>query len=281
MTTNSRDDFPKRVVEILSKRAAFICSNPECRVLTIAPSDESDSKFIYVGKAAHICAAAKGGPRYDVSMKPEERKAPSNGIFLCSFCADMIDRNNGLDFPPDQIRRWKLDHDGWVAANLNKRDAGRGGDGGSGTIIGDRGTIIGGQGGDGGVSGSGGKGGDGFIVGNDGMIIGGNGGNAGSADGRGGRVARGPTERFGFPTDTWGFGRGGAGGNHPEFDRRISLLKTIRSEYLTKFRDDAIYIDAGVEQVPIDWINQRLVERGETWLVDIGLNGYLLPALPV
>ena len=279
MAAESRNDFSRPVADALAKRAAFICSNPDCRVLTIAPSGESESMFLYMGKAAHINAAAPRGPRYDAAMTPEERKAPSNGIFLCSNCADMIDKNGGLDFPVQRLRRWKEDHDKWVAANLNKRGSGRGGDGGGGTIIGDRGTIIGGRGGHGGIGGSGGKGGSGLIRGDDGLIVGGDGGNCATPDGRGGRGARGPTERFGFSTDTWGYGRGGAGGNDPEYNRRIALLKTIRGEYLAKFPQDAAYIEAGVEYVPIDWINQRLVGLRENWRVDAGPNGYILPAL--
>ena len=252
MAAEARNDFTKPVADALGKRAAFICSNPDCRVLTIAPSEESESKFLYMGKAAHICAAAPGGPRYDAAMTPEQRKAPSNGIFLCSSCADIIDKNGGLDFPVQRLRRWKEDHFRWVAANLNMRGYGRGGDGGGGTIVGDRGTIIGGRGGDGGIGGSGGKGGSGFIRGDDGLIIGGEGGSCATPDGRGGRGARGPTERLGFPTETWGYGRGGASRNQREYDRRIALLKAIRGEYLAKFPEDAPFIEAGVEQVSID-----------------------------
>ena len=119
----SRDDFPKPVVDVLAKRAAFICSNPDCRALTVAPSEQDDTKFLYIGKAAHICAAAEGGPRYDATMSPEDRKSASNGIFLCSNCADMIDKNNGFDFPVDRLQAWKNDHEKWVAANLNKQQA--------------------------------------------------------------------------------------------------------------------------------------------------------------
>lgn len=117
----SRDDFPKSVVDALAKRAAFICSNPDCRTLTVAPSPESDEKFIYIGRASHICAAAEGGPRFDAVMTSDERRSASNGIFLCSNCADMIDKNSGLDFSAVRLRRWKDDHEQWVASNLNKR----------------------------------------------------------------------------------------------------------------------------------------------------------------
>lgn len=276
---SKRDDFSKSVADALGKRAAYICSNPDCRAQTLAPSESEQGKYLYIGKAAHICAAAGGGPRFDVKMSSEERGAISNGIFLCSSCADLIDKNNGSDFPSSQLHEWKLQHEKWVADNLNKRREGQGGDGGSGTINGNRGTIIGGRGGDGGISGIGGKGGGGFIQGDDALIIGGDGGNCPTANGRGGRGARGPTERFGFPTNMWGPGHGGSGGNHPEYNRRLDLLRKIRGEYLAKFPDEAAFIEAGIEPVPVDWINQRLVELGESWLVHLGPKGYVLPAL--
>ena len=127
----------------------------------------------------------------------------------------------------------------------------------------------------------GGNGGGGFIQGDDGLIIGGDAGSGGTSDGRGGRGARGPTERFGFSTATWGVGRGGSGGNHPEYNRRIGLLKTIRTDYMEKFPQDSLFIDAGVDLVPVDWINQRLAELDEDWRVEMGSHGYILPALTV
>jgi hypothetical protein len=122
--TNGRDDFDKSVVDALAKRAAYICSNPDCRTLTLAPSTEDDTKFIYIGKAAHITAASSGGPRFDASLSSEERKSIRNGIFLCSNCADMIDKNDGLDYPVDLLRKWKTEHEAWVIENLNKSTRG-------------------------------------------------------------------------------------------------------------------------------------------------------------
>jgi hypothetical protein len=116
----NRDDFDKKIVDAIGKRASFICSNPDCRSMTLCPSAEDESKFIYVGKAAHITAAAEGGPRYDSGLTPEQRKSTNNGIFLCSNCADMIDKNNGIDFSVDQLMLWKREHEEWVVKNLNK-----------------------------------------------------------------------------------------------------------------------------------------------------------------
>ena len=89
----------------------------------MAPTEADETKFLYIGKAAHICAAAQGGPRYNAQMTPDERKSAVNGVFLCSNCADMIDKNNGADFPVEVLRRWKDEHEKWVAANLNKRQS--------------------------------------------------------------------------------------------------------------------------------------------------------------
>ncbi|MBW8010476.1 MAG: hypothetical protein FVQ83_04425 [Chloroflexi bacterium] len=120
MRTN-RDDFRKPDIDALAKRAAYICSNPDCRKLTIAPSGKTDSEFIFIGNAAHITAAATGGPRFDAGLTSEQRSSIGNGIFLCRNCATMIDKNGGSDYPVDLLLKWKKDHDSWVSVNLNKR----------------------------------------------------------------------------------------------------------------------------------------------------------------
>lgn len=116
----SRDDFDAKTIDALSKRASYICSRPECRALTICPSTVSIEKYIYVGKAAHITAASTGGPRFDASLTSDERRSINNAIFLCSTCADMIDKNTGLDFTISQLREWKNEHEQWVRSNLNR-----------------------------------------------------------------------------------------------------------------------------------------------------------------
>jgi len=117
----ARVDFPEQVKVALAKRASYVCSNPDCRVLTVAPADVDATKVIYVGEAAHICAAAEGGPRYDKNMSDEQRKGIENAIFVCSTCADMIDKNNGADFSVKALRIWKEQHETWVRSNLNRR----------------------------------------------------------------------------------------------------------------------------------------------------------------
>lgn len=156
---------------------------------------------------------------------------------------------------------------------------GVGGKGGSGRIEGGGGTIIGGRGGEGGNSGRGGDGGGGSIKGGSGTIIGGDGGSAGTAEGRGGRVGRNPSEVAGLPTGLWKYGRGGVGANDPEYDRRLKLLIQFRKEYMEVFPDTAPLVNAGVDRVPLSWINKRLEETGEAWRVQEGPEGYQLPPL--
>jgi hypothetical protein len=115
-----RDEFDPKTIEILAKRASFICSNPDCRCLTLCPSETDPEKYIYTGKAAHMTAAAENGPRYESNLSSDERKSINNAIFLCSNCADMIDKVGGVDFSVDLLKKWKDDHEKWVKANLNK-----------------------------------------------------------------------------------------------------------------------------------------------------------------
>lgn len=117
---NGRDDFDVTVKNLAKMKAAFICSNPECRKLTIAPSLTDENKVQYIGKVAHITAASVSGPRYEISCTEAERKSISNAIFLCSNCADLIDKNNGKDYKKELLHEWKKQHNDWVLANLNK-----------------------------------------------------------------------------------------------------------------------------------------------------------------
>jgi hypothetical protein len=113
-------DFSLDTKVTLAKRASYICSNPNCRGLTVAPSLEDESKVIYNGEVAHIISAALKGPRNDATYTNEQRSHISNGIFLCSNCATMIDKNDGVDFPVDVLREWKEQHNHWIRENLNK-----------------------------------------------------------------------------------------------------------------------------------------------------------------
>src|SRR5208337_3409097 len=95
----------------LAERAAYICSNPACRRITIGPDQSASSLSIKTGKGAHICAASPLGPRYDMSQTPAQRANIDNRIWLCGACADLIDKNAGAGYPADHIRKWKKTHE--------------------------------------------------------------------------------------------------------------------------------------------------------------------------
>ena len=77
MGTN-RDDFTRDTVRKAAGRVGYRCSFPGCPNVTIGASMESADKTAVTGVAAHICAAAPGGPRYDESMTVAERRSIEN-----------------------------------------------------------------------------------------------------------------------------------------------------------------------------------------------------------
>jgi hypothetical protein len=58
--------------------------------------------------AAHITAAAKGGPRYDEVLSRQERSSAENGIWLCAKCAKLID-SDLLRYTAPFLHSWKND----------------------------------------------------------------------------------------------------------------------------------------------------------------------------
>jgi hypothetical protein len=101
---NTRDDFRQPIIRQIAQRAGYRCSNPSCLRPTIGPDGSDDTASI--GVAAHITAAAEGGPRYDTGMSPEERAAAENGIWLCQTCSRLIDVDLP-SYPTEQLREWK------------------------------------------------------------------------------------------------------------------------------------------------------------------------------
>lgn len=107
MSSKNRDEFSKETKRLLERGAGGFCSYPGCRQRT--SGSKSDGKgAINVGVAAHICAAAPGGPRYDSTMSSAERRSPENGIWLCANHARAADSGDPA-FTVEEMRRWKQD----------------------------------------------------------------------------------------------------------------------------------------------------------------------------
>ena len=100
-----RDGFLKDSKEILAKRVGLRCSNPNCRRPTSGPQ-EHPRKAVNIGVAAHICAAAPGGPRYDARMTSIERGDIDNALWLCQNCAKLVDNDPGR-YTADLLRQWR------------------------------------------------------------------------------------------------------------------------------------------------------------------------------
>jgi hypothetical protein len=102
----NRDDFPAMTISVLARRVGTKCSNPDCRIQTTAPVTNDPGKVATIGVAAHIEAAAPGGPRYNAAMTPTQRKDITNGIWLCNNCSTKIDRD-AAEYPVELLRAWK------------------------------------------------------------------------------------------------------------------------------------------------------------------------------
>ncbi len=105
--TSKRDDFTAPTKRLLAQRVGWLCSNPECTKPTVGPQ-KGGPGAVNVGVAAHITAASEGFARYDPNMTPDERKAPDNGIWLCSTHAHLIDYDVKT-YPVELLHRWKKD----------------------------------------------------------------------------------------------------------------------------------------------------------------------------
>jgi len=102
----NRDDFSEAVKRTLAMRVVHRCSNPHCRSATSGPQSDA-SKAVNLGVAAHITAAAGGGPRYDAALSPDERASIENGIWLCQICAKRVDSDPSR-YSAALLRAWKV-----------------------------------------------------------------------------------------------------------------------------------------------------------------------------
>jgi len=113
---NGRDDFTQKIKDTLAKRVGYRCSNPMCRKLTIGPK-KGDDDAMTNGIAAHITAAAQGGPRYCPTLSAEERRGIDNGIWLCADCSILIDRDVN-EYTVDKLNRWKVEAEKYASDEL-------------------------------------------------------------------------------------------------------------------------------------------------------------------
>lgn len=112
MANKNRDEFKERTKRQIEINAGSCCSDPKCRQPTRGPKLEGIGE-INLGVAAHICAAALGGPRYDENQTPEQRSSGANGIWLCQKHARAIDVDESK-FTAPLLREWKKQAMEWA-----------------------------------------------------------------------------------------------------------------------------------------------------------------------
>lgn len=101
-----RHEFGPRTRGRLAGEVGYRCSIPDCAAPTIGPSSSSASGLSSSGVAAHITAAAPGGPRYEGALTRSERESHSNGIWCCGRHGRIVDNDTTL-YTAEQLRSWK------------------------------------------------------------------------------------------------------------------------------------------------------------------------------
>jgi hypothetical protein len=117
----SEDRFSRPVIELVAKRAANTCSNPDCNAVTSGPSDDPQ-KSVNVGEAAHIFGALPGSARYLADMSSAERSDITNAIWLCRNCHKMVD-SDPTHYPVGLLFEWLRSHEQAISEQLGKTGA--------------------------------------------------------------------------------------------------------------------------------------------------------------
>ncbi len=114
------NDFTESTKRKLRDRVANLCSNPKCRKNTVAANLETIDNRTVIGEAAHIYAASSGGPRFNEEMTAKDIKSFENGIWLCSICHKVIDREHKT-YSVEMLKNWKVIAEEHASKNLGTK----------------------------------------------------------------------------------------------------------------------------------------------------------------
>ena len=115
--TRRPGDFPPKTRRLIAERAGYRCSKPDCRRQTLGPGP-GPLDVARIGDACHIFSAAPGGPRGAGGLTLEGRQSASNGIWLCTDHARLIDTNQGRGYPAPLLRGWRQLHEAYLAHEM-------------------------------------------------------------------------------------------------------------------------------------------------------------------
>lgn len=109
-TPTLRADLPDPERNLLYADSGNECSFPGCGTVLVKPGEDA-GKAVNIGKAAHIVAASRQGPRGGVALGDEERdRRASNRILLCPTHHDDVDRQP-LFYTVAVLQQMKEDHE--------------------------------------------------------------------------------------------------------------------------------------------------------------------------
>ncbi|GJL62866.1 MAG: hypothetical protein NPIRA04_15200 [Nitrospirales bacterium] len=109
-------DFNQKTIDTVAKRAAFQCSNPDCRALTVGPNSDPQKSTI-IGEAAHIFGARPGSKRYSAQMTDITRAEITNAIWLCRNCHKLVDTDE-IKHSKEILFAWREQHENYVQSEL-------------------------------------------------------------------------------------------------------------------------------------------------------------------
>lgn len=109
-------DFTKKTVDIIAKRAAYKCSNPDCRISTVGPNSDDDKSTV-IGEAAHINGARPHSKRYRADMTDNSRAEITNAVWLCRNCHKIIDSDE-QNYSTNVVFAWREEHEKYIFSEL-------------------------------------------------------------------------------------------------------------------------------------------------------------------
>ncbi len=112
MVGGRKHDFRAPVRNELRDRAGHHCSFLGCARTTTGAGSTRWSRASKTGIACHIYPSAPNGPRSNFTPPSElDLASVVNGIWMCASHAELIDKDQGVDYPPPLLAQWREDRE--------------------------------------------------------------------------------------------------------------------------------------------------------------------------